>query len=357
MIWSRTLFAAAALALVAGIAAAQDLTAAAPGPAIDLRLSGGGDETTISETVTGRDLALYRFTASAGRTVHVTMTSDNPAAYFNVYAPGSAPGDEALAVGEFTNPPNDWTRTLTRSGDYTISVYLYRAAARRGESATFTLTVSVDGDVAEIPSDAVVSDQLAATLVGGPDALAVSVTPGSALNLRAGPTSGTEVLAMLVNGAGLRNLGCRVIDGRRWCNVVTLTDPGTEGWVAGDYVIEADASKMPLPLSAPAASTGDTRVELEPDATGAELLGLLGAGESRRYVVDVRDGRTLRIDVSPDGPPITYRIINPDGTVLQDRLSSIRDYAAELTQSGDHIVELVNRTGADVAYSVVFEIE
>ncbi|WP_425053944.1 SH3 domain-containing protein [Psychromarinibacter sp. S121] len=345
MIWSRTLLAAVVLAVAGLPATAQDLTLGA-------RVPDGADITTISEAVTGDETAEFRFNAEVGQTVRVTLTSDNPSTYFNLYAPGRGPGDEALAVGEFTSPPNDWSRTLTQTGEYTVTVYLYRAAARQGETSNFTLNISVDNAANEV-----LAGDFADSLGGGPDVFAVSVSPGGSLNLRASPTSSSAVLAGLPNGQGLRNLGCRMVDGGRWCNVLTLTDPEIEGWVSGDYVVEADASSMPLPMSAPAGAPEDTRVDVAAGSPGAELLGLLAPGDSRRYVLQAYSGQTLNIRVVPEGPPITYRIINPDSTVLQDRLSSIRDYAAELTQSGDHIVEITNRTDADVTYSVVFAVE
>ena len=106
-------------------ASAQDRT-------VDIRFPAGASGTTISDNVTGRDTVLYRVGAEAGQTMSVVLSSDNTATYFNVYAPGRGLGDEALAIGEMSNPINNWSDTLPASGEYTIAVFLYRSAARRG---------------------------------------------------------------------------------------------------------------------------------------------------------------------------------------------------------------------------------
>jgi hypothetical protein len=58
------------------------------------------------------------------------------------------------------------------------------------------------------------------------------------LNVRTGPGTRNPVLARLSDGEILRNLGCRVVAGRRWCNVARL-DGRDSGWVAGDFLREA----------------------------------------------------------------------------------------------------------------------
>ena len=43
---------------------------------------------------------------------------------------------------------NEWTGPLPADGEYTIRVYLMRSAARRNESASYTLTVGITGSAA-----------------------------------------------------------------------------------------------------------------------------------------------------------------------------------------------------------------
>jgi uncharacterized protein YgiM (DUF1202 family) len=77
-------------------------------------------------------------------------------------------------------------------------------------------------------------------LAGGPDFWEVAgVTAGDTLNLRAGPSAHERVLGELGNGSILRNLGCKMADGQRWCRVARPEDTRSEGWVAGRYLRES----------------------------------------------------------------------------------------------------------------------
>lgn len=196
----------------------------------------GTTGTTIKGRITGRESVLYKLGAEAGQTMRISMDANSTAAYFNVYAPGSGPGDQALAAGTLTGPLmpeiNRFSGPLAISGEYTISVFLYRNAARRGETADYTLDISITGYAGDI-----VKGDYADGLQGGPDYWLVRTGAG-ALNLRVNASLGAPVIVRLLDGTALRNLGCRMSEGRRWCNVATLSDPSVEGWVAGDYLIE-----------------------------------------------------------------------------------------------------------------------
>lgn len=196
----------------------------------------GTSGTTLVDTITGRDSVVYQLGAEAGQVMDITLSSTNSATYFNVYSPGNGPGDEALAVSELTGPlvpeMNRFSGPLPVSGEYTISVYLYRNAARDGETSNYTLDISITGETGDI-----VQGDFADGLQGGPDFWAVQ-TGGGPLNLRASATTGADIVARLANGTPLRNLGCRMAEGRRWCRVATLSDPGFEGWAAGEFLVE-----------------------------------------------------------------------------------------------------------------------
>lgn len=328
--------------------------ASAQDRSVNVRFPASAAGTTIDDTVSGRDTVLYRIGAEAGQTMSVVLSSDNAATYFNVYAPGRGLGDEALAAGEMSDPINNWTGSLPASGEYTVAVFLYRAAARRGETSNFTLDVSVVGETGDI-----VEGDFADGLAGGPDFFQVAVSGGGTLNLRAGPSAGASILTRLSNGQNLRNLGCRMVEGRRWCRVATLADPGYEGWTAGDFLIEGSATAAPAPSGASGMSVGggEERVQFAAGASGAELRGQLAPGDSRRYALNARNGQFLVVRVVPQGGPISYQIFNPDGSFLLDQVSSNLDYRGQLWQSGDHVVEVINRTNATTSYSVIFGIE
>ena len=219
-----------------------------------VRFPAGATGATIKGQITGREFVVYKLGAEAGQVMNISLTSNNTATYFNVYAPGSGPGDQSLAVGSLTGPLmpdlNRFSGALPLSGEYSVSVYLYRNAARNGEVSDYTLEVSITGETGEI-----VQGDFADGLQGGPDYWAVE-TGGGTLNMRQEPSAGAGIVTRLVNGTPLRNLGCRMVEARRWCRVATLSDPGFDGWVAGDFLIEGSgegaATQLPDLIPVPA---------------------------------------------------------------------------------------------------------
>ncbi|MCZ0963118.1 SH3 domain-containing protein [Paracoccus benzoatiresistens] len=210
-----------------------------------VQFAAGTTGTRIKANVAGRETVLYTLAAEAGQRMQISLSSGNTATYFNVYEPGRGLGDEALAGGNLTGPYmpdiNRFDGVLPTSGTYTISVYLYRNAARRGEAAEYTLDISIEGDRAEV-----VKGDFADGLQGGPDYWRVRA--GQGLKLRADPSTGAAVLMTLPDGIEVRNLGCRTAEARRWCRVATLADPGVEGWAAGDFLVEGTgqaATRLP----------------------------------------------------------------------------------------------------------------
>lgn len=96
----------------------------------------------------------YQVRAGAGQTLSVKLKKTNSSNYFNILPPGSK--DVAMYVGQ---TGEDFSGVLPTDGDYTIRVYLVRAAARRNEASRYTLTVSVTGKaLAPLPAskDAVI---------------------------------------------------------------------------------------------------------------------------------------------------------------------------------------------------------
>lgn len=238
--------AAGALGIAAGPATAQDEIRTE-----QVHFGGGQTGTTIRGSITGQESVSYTIGAQAGQTMTVRLQSAHAALYFNVYEPGRGPGDQALAVSEMTGPMvpemNSFSAVLPSSGTYTISVYLYRAAARRGERADYTIDIGVSslGDAA-----APVQGDYADGLEGGPDFFEVATTGGGVLNLRNAPSGAAALVTTLARGTVVRNLGCRMNEGRRWCRIATLADPGDEGWAAGDFLVEAAPPATGMPPAA-----------------------------------------------------------------------------------------------------------
>jgi hypothetical protein len=99
----------------------------------------GASQASIQGHIKGRETIDYVLRAKAGQTMTVNLKTSHTGAYFNVLPPGS--DNEAIFIGDIAGPK--FEGKLPKDGDYTIRVYLVRAAARRGESAKYTLTVKV----------------------------------------------------------------------------------------------------------------------------------------------------------------------------------------------------------------------
>ena len=319
-----------------------------------VRFTAGTSGATINDTITGYESVLYKVGAEAGQQMKVRLEPSNLATYFNVYEPGSGPGDQALANSQLTGlmvpDLNLFDGTLPTSGEYTVSVYMMRSAARRNERSDYMIAISVEGET----SDTVQADY-ADGLQGGPDFYQVATSGGGMLNLRAGPSAGAGLVARLNNGENLRNLGCRMAEGRRWCRVASLSDPGYEGWAAGDFLIEGSASPTSTISSGDSAST--VVVQVPSGSAGTELTGSLEPGESRRYVLGAASEQNLYVRVAAQGEGMFYQILNPDQSFLLDQTSSAQEYRGQLWQSGDHVIEVINRGGAATSYNVIFGID
>jgi hypothetical protein len=100
----------------------------------------GAVTASIKSRIKGYETVDYLLGAKAGQTMRVDLQTNNGANYFNVLPPGS---DAAIAIGSTLG--STWTGTLPVDGDYTVRVYLMRSAARRNETANYTLSVGITG--------------------------------------------------------------------------------------------------------------------------------------------------------------------------------------------------------------------
>jgi hypothetical protein len=97
----------------------------------------------IQGDVRGDAIMDYAVTARAGQTLSVALRTNNSSNYFNVTAPQA---QEAMFVG--SSGGLNFSGVLPTSGDYVVRVYLMRNAARRNETAAYTLTISVNAQPA-----------------------------------------------------------------------------------------------------------------------------------------------------------------------------------------------------------------
>jgi hypothetical protein len=221
------------LLAIVSLAAAQEITRQI------VKFPAGASGTTIEARVKGDQTIDYVLGASAGQVMKIAFSPDNPRAYFNVLQPGT---EEAIFVGQNMADGNRFETALPASGDYLIRVYLVRAAARRNEVANYRLDISIGGSASGGVAPSQGSD-FADGLEGGPDLWEVTGVPaGDQLNMRAGPATKEPVVMGFLNGSALRNLGCKMVGGQRWCKVARPDDPSVSGWVAGRYLKEAGAA-------------------------------------------------------------------------------------------------------------------
>lgn len=105
------------------------------------------------------------------------------------------------------------------------------------------------------------------------------------------------------------------------------------------------------------ATTTTKRVRFGKGETGAELSGNLTPGSSTRYVLHAKNGQDLYVRVAAKGGHISYQIFNPDGSFLLDQVDSRQEYRGQLWQSGEHVVEVINRGDNTASYHVIFGID
>lgn len=197
-----------------------------------IRFPPGASSASIKGSITGRESVRYVLDVKRGQRVSIQLDTSNRSNYFNVIAPGD---DSALFTGSVSGGSTSFVVKV--SGKHVIDVYLMRNAARRNERARYTLTVSAEaaGQAAAPRPD------FADGLAGGPDTWRVSEVPaGDVLNLRAAPSARERIVDTARNGDVLRNRGCTINGGTRWCQVENRR--GVRGWAAGRYLREAGVS-------------------------------------------------------------------------------------------------------------------
>jgi hypothetical protein len=198
----------------------------------------GSTSATLENTIKGDAAHEYLVGAKAGQVMTVKLAARNTSTYFNVWAPGKVPGkDEALFAGAITG--DVFSDKLAETGDYMVQVYLYRNAARRGETSKFALTVEIT-DGAAVAAEA---GDFADGLMGGPDFWEVrGLAAGKNVNLREEASRSAAVIEKLDAGTILRNKGCKMVADERWCRVELPENPGVGGWVRGAFLREAAVS-------------------------------------------------------------------------------------------------------------------
>jgi Periplasmic lysozyme inhibitor of I-type lysozyme len=112
-----------------------------------LHFKPGQSGTTVKGKLKGSRTMDYQIHANAGQSMVVTLKSRNLSMYFNILPPAS---DSAIFVGSSSG--DRFEGTLPADGLYTIRVYLMRNAARRNETAHYTLEVNSSSRSSKTPA-------------------------------------------------------------------------------------------------------------------------------------------------------------------------------------------------------------
>ena len=199
-----------------------------------VKFKSGTTSATIQGSIKGDDFINYTLKANAGQVMSILFSPSNPRCYFNVLPPGS---EEAIHMGSSVG--NEFGGTLGASGEYRAQVYLIRAAARRNETCNYSITFEISAAPGSAGKTSAQGD-FADGLMGGPDFWMVAGVPaGDVLNLRKTPSAKADIVMSFANDFILRNKGCKMEGGQRWCQVERPDNPSVHGWVAGKYLQEA----------------------------------------------------------------------------------------------------------------------
>ncbi|MBY8824994.1 hypothetical protein [Sphingomonas colocasiae] len=125
------------LAAILLLAAAPSI-AQAPIRSERVQFARGASAKAIKAAIKGDQIVDYMVGVRAGQTMTVSLKTGNASNYFNITAPGA---EAALFIGSTSG--NSHSFRVPSSGDYAVRVYLMRNAARRNETAGYTLTISV----------------------------------------------------------------------------------------------------------------------------------------------------------------------------------------------------------------------
>lgn len=167
-------FASAALLALAALSHLTAHAAAEAGPHRQaVQFAKGASSAQLRGTLKGDRSVDYTVNARAGQTLAVKLQSSNGSLYFNINPPGSA--DVSMFIGNQQGA--EAKLMLPADGTYVVRVYLMRNAARRHESATYTLDVAITGQ-ALAPLSAAEDARVAGTLFHATAAVPCQ-TPGA----------------------------------------------------------------------------------------------------------------------------------------------------------------------------------
>ena len=188
---------------------------------------------------------------------------------------------------------------------------------------------------------------------GARTATVSGIAPNDVLNLRSGPSTRYGIVGALGNGDTVRVRVCESHGRATWCRIRLPGDMGGEGWVNARY-LDFRGTATQLPEAVPG-DTQTVRVRFAPGTSGTELTGQVAPGGSVRYVIGARNGQFLYARVAGRG--LEYQVFNPNGTFLLDMIPVAQEYRGQLWQSGDHVIEVINRGNRTRSFNIIIGID
>lgn len=292
-----------------------------------VRFERGSTTATLRGRITGYEIVDYMVGAEAGQTMIVNMTTESGANYFNLMAPGET--EVAFFNGSIND--NSYVGRLAETGDYTIRVYQMRSAARRQETANYTLNVEI------------ASADYADGLSGGPDFWQVSTAGGGKADMHETPSDNSGVMDSLGDGTTLRNRGCRISEGRRWCSVESLGDPPTRGWVVGDllresgYVEPQPQTDVLVPGTEFHATGSVPCARAMGQPMGSCRFGVVREGDGSGYVTVFWPEGGSRVLFFEDGAPVAFDRSEAGG---EAKMTVVKEADLFLIRIGDEQLEI-----------------
>lgn len=320
---------AAAVALAAPAALAMEIRS----ERIDIPRGAAGTE--LAGMIQGEEFVEYQLPAVTGQQVSLTLSSSNRYVHMGVAEPGSR-----REVFDGARQGARYTGRASEDGEFRIRVRLSVDGVARNETARYVLTVASARAGETRPQR---PDPQPGTgggrppggnqgggNQGGGNQGGNAVTPefwqvtgvggGDFLNVRLGPNTSNPVVARVANGDVLRNLGCHMVTGQRWCQV-ERPNGSDKGWVSATYLREG--SNRPGRPEQPGTGRPD-----RPDRPGDDRPGRPGQPDRPRMNMDdggpdfwqvtgISGRDYLNVRTGPGtGFPITARL--SDGEVLRN---------------------------------------
>jgi hypothetical protein len=206
------------LCFLAAAAALQPATAQLPPAAqtVTVAIPRGASGAHYEGRVLAREYFDYVIEAGRGQRLTVRYASRNGLSAISIYAPG-----DGVPLLDGASGGNNFDQALTVAGPYRVRVYMLPGTERRDDASRFTL----DFGLYRGQTDA------------GPEYWTVDgVGTGGLLIFHESPSITSKGIGSAADGNALRNFGCRQAEGRNWCRIASIRNPGITGWVDSQFL-------------------------------------------------------------------------------------------------------------------------